>query len=102
MSGTAQADEAVILASIPQTATVDRASTTVTVSYEGEPQFKPVPGTEGVQFAINTSYDVFLVGGAYYCCYQGVWFQSRAATGPWIVCDEVPADLHHSRGKSEV
>ncbi len=92
--GTPEADEAVILASIPQTATVDRASTTIQVAYEGEPQFKAVPGTEGVQFATNTSYDVFLVGGAYYCCHQGVWFQASAAGGAWVVCDQVPAPIY--------
>ena len=94
VKGSPQADEAVILASIPQTATVDRATATIKVSYEGEPQFKPVPGTEGVEFAINTSNDVFLVSNKYYCCYQGVWFEAPAATGPWIVCDKVPGPIY--------
>jgi hypothetical protein len=92
--GTPDADEAVILASIPQTATVDRTSTTVQVAYEGEPKFKAIPGSEGVQFATNTSYDVFLVNGMYYCCHQGVWFQAPAAGGAWIVCDNVPAPIY--------
>lgn len=94
VKGTPEADEAVILASIPQTATVDRSSTTIQVAYEGEPQFKAVPGTEGVQFATNTPHDVFLVGGAYYCCHQGVWFQASAAGGAWVVCDSVPAAIY--------
>lgn len=94
VKGTPEADEAIILASIPQTATVDRASTTIQVAYEGEPQFKAVPGAEGVQFATNTSYDVFLVGGTYYCCHQGVWFQASAAGGAWVVCDNVPAPIY--------
>jgi hypothetical protein len=94
VSGTAQADEAVILASIPQTATVDRATTTLSVAYEGEPEFRPVGGTEEVQFAINTSYDVLSTSGAFYCCYQGVWFEAAAATGPWVVCDKVPAPIY--------
>jgi hypothetical protein len=92
--GTPEADEAVILASIPQTATVDRASTTVQVAYEGEPKFKAIPGSEGVQYATNTSYDVFLVNGTYYCCHQGVWFQASAAGGAWVVCDNVPAPIY--------
>ena len=92
--GTPEADEAVIMASIPQTASVDRSTTTIQVSYDGEPQFKAVPGTEGVQFAVNTSYDVFLVGKGYYCCHQGVWFEAAAATGPWKVCDKVPAPIY--------
>ncbi len=89
VQGTPEADEAVILASIPQTATVRR-SATIRVSYEGEPRFKAVPGAKGVEFALNTSSDVFRIGGAYYCCHQGVWFQSAAASGPWKVCDKVP------------
>lgn len=94
VKGTPEADEAVILASIPQTATVDRAKTTIQVAYEGQPKFKPVPGAEAVQFATNTPYDVFLVNGAYYCCNQGVWFQAPAATGVWVVCDNVPAVIY--------
>jgi len=93
VKGTPEADEAVILASIPETASVDR-STTVKVVYEGAPQFKPVPGTSDVQFAVNTSYDVLLVSGRYYCCHQGVWFQASQATGAWVVCDQVPPAIY--------
>ena len=64
------------------------------VVYEGAPQFKPVTGTAEVQFATNTSHDVFLVGGRYYCCHQGVWFQASLATGAWIVCDRVPSVIY--------
>lgn len=88
------ADEAVILASIPQTATVQRSGTRILVSYEGAPQFKAIPGAPGVEFALNTSSDVFRVGGVYFCCHQGVWFQSADATGPWIVCDKVPDAIY--------
>ncbi|WP_367870932.1 hypothetical protein [Luteolibacter sp. Populi] len=94
VKGTPEADEAVILASIPQTATVTRANTTIQVAYEGEPKFKPVPGTEGIEFAINTDSDVFLVAKLYYCCEKGVWFQAPAATGAWAVCDKVPAPIY--------
>lgn len=92
--GTAAADEAVILASIPQTATVDRASTTIEVAYEGEPEFRPIPGTGELEFAINTSYDVFTTEGAYYCCHKGVWFRAAAGRGPWLVCDKVPDSIY--------
>lgn len=92
--GTPAADEAVIQASIPQTATVDRATASVEVSYEGEPQFKTVNGASAVQYAVNTSNDVFLVAGNYYCCHQGVWFQAPAATGRWVVCDLVPQVIY--------
>lgn len=92
--GTPEADEAVVKASIPQTATVDRASTSVTVSYDGAPVFKDIPGTSGVKFATNTSFDVFLVESRYFCCHQGIWFDASAATGPWKVCDKVPAPIY--------
>lgn len=94
VKGTPEADEAVILASIPQTATITRASTTIQVSYEGEPIFKAMPGTEGVEFAVNTDSDVFRVTNLYYCCEKGIWFQAPAATGSWIVCDKVPAPIY--------
>lgn len=94
VKGTPEADEAVILASIPQTATVDRSSTKLEVPYDGEPQFKPIPGAAGVSFAVNTSYDVFEVSKQYYCCHQGVWFQATTATGKWIVCDKVPDPIY--------
>jgi hypothetical protein len=94
VAGTPEADEAVIRASIPQTATVDRSSATVMVSYDGDPEFEPVEGADDVQFAVNTGEDVFLVSNQYYCCYQGVWFQAPAATGPWLVCDDVPNAIY--------
>jgi len=93
VKGTAEADEAVILASIPQTASVDRTTTVQTV-YEGEPQFKPVTGVKEVQYAVNTSYDIFLVSGRYYCCHQGVWFEAPKAGGAWVVCTKVPAVIY--------
>ncbi|WP_178933859.1 hypothetical protein [Oceaniferula marina] len=92
--GTPEADEAIILASIPDTATVNRESATVEVIYDGEPKFEPVPGADGVKFAVNTEFDVFMVGDAYYCCYQGVWFEAKSPTGPWVVCDKVPAAIY--------
>ncbi len=92
--GTSEADEAVIMASIPQTASVSRATTTIKVSYAGEPEFKVIPEAKEVQYAINTSDDVFLVENRYYCCSKGIWFEAAAAVGPWMVCDKVPAAIY--------
>lgn len=94
VAGTPQADEAVIQASIPQTATVSRSTTTLTVSYDGKPQFKEIPGVKGVRFAYNTTYDVFLVDDTYYCCHQGVWFVAPSPEGKWKVCDSVPKGIY--------
>lgn len=91
--GTAEAEEAVIMASIPQTATVNRNEITLEVKYEGDPKFVNVPSTD-IRFAVNTSYDVFLVDGQYYCCHQGVWFEAATATGKWVVCTKVPNKMY--------
>jgi hypothetical protein len=91
--GTDAAKEAVIMASIPQKAAVSRADVTVVVTYDGAPQFKPIETTT-VQYAYNTPYNVFLVDGKYYCCYNAVWFVSPQPTTAWVVCDSVPKAIY--------
>lgn len=91
--GTAEANEAVILASIPQKATVSRQGVTLDVTYDGPPQFKPIE-TTSVQYAYNSPFNVFLVDGKYYCCYNAVWFAAQQPTGPWTVCDLVPPAIY--------
>jgi len=81
--GTRQAAEAIMLAQIPQTARVAKTVTAPEVAYEGgTPQFQPIETTT-VQRAVNTDKDIFKVGDLYYMCFQGVWFMSREAAGPW-------------------
>ena len=92
--GTPAASEALVMASIPEQATVSRADTTVEVVYEGEPKFAAIPGTNGVEFALNSNFDVFRVVNNYYCCFQGVWFVASSPTGPWAVCDDVPEPIY--------
>lgn len=87
--GTRQAEEALIEAQIPQQATLSRASAQVNVVYAGEPRFAPIPGTT-LAYATNTSFQVVQVGNAYYACYQGAWFTSTVATGPWSLTPTVP------------
>jgi hypothetical protein len=93
--GTPDAEEAVIMASIPRQAEVQRtAGADVEVSYvDGEPQFVLIEGTS-VYFASNTSNDVFRCDDRYYLCLDGVWFVSDAPTGPWVVADMIPAALY--------
>lgn len=91
--GTHEAQEAVLLAQVPQTATVKRSEAKVTVTYAGEPQFKPISGTS-MQYAANTSFDVIRVGDLYYVCFQGVWFRSTTPQGPWVVADAVPKQIY--------
>ena len=92
--GTDEAKDAVMLASVPESTYVDTTKTpTLEVSYKGKPSFQPIPPTT-VLYAVNSPYSVFLVNSMYYCCDQGVWFSSKAATGPWNWCTTVPAEIY--------
>ena len=91
VAGTAEADEAVLDAHVPQTAAVDRAKATLEVVYDGEPEFLSIDGTE-VAYATNTAAQVLLIDGKYYACDDGVWFVADSATGTWAVAESVPMD----------
>ena len=101
--GTPQATEAVLLASIPRTARVNRKEMKAPdVTYQGDPQFKPIEGSKGVEQAVNTDKDILKSGDLYYMCFQGVWFMSRAATGPWEVATSVPQEVYTIPASSPV
>ena len=91
--GTTAAQDAVHDTFIPQTAAIDRKNATVSVEYDGQPQFKPIEGTT-MQYAVNTPNDVIQVGSQFFCCHDGVWFTASSPTGPWAVCDTVPAVIY--------
>jgi hypothetical protein len=91
--GTAAANDAAILASIPEKATIQRADVSLTVRYDGPPDFRPISGTT-VEYAHNSPYDVFRVDGTYYCCSNAVWFVAPTPTGAWTVCDAVPKAIY--------
>lgn len=91
--GTQEASDAVLLAGVPHKAVVNVSTTTVNVTYAGAPKFVPIDGTQ-LQYAINTGYQVIQASGQFYCCYQGVWFMSPAASGPWVVCTAVPQVIY--------
>jgi hypothetical protein len=91
--GTPAANEAVILASIPNKATVNKSEVTVNVTYDGKPDFRPVEQTT-VKYAYNSPFSVFLVDNKYYCCHNAVWFVAPAASGAWAVCTNVPAAIY--------
>jgi hypothetical protein len=90
--GTEQAKEAVIANQVPQTATVKRSEAKLNVTYDGAPQFRPITGTN-MEYAINTSFEV-VHAGRYYSVQNGVWFVSDAPTGPWVVADNIPAEIY--------
>jgi len=93
--GTPQAAEAVVLAQIPQTASVNRnALIAPEVTYAGgTAQFEPIERTT-VARAVNTDKDVVRIGDVYYLCFQGVWFVSTRSTGPWEVAASVPPAVY--------
>jgi len=89
IAGTQQARDAVLDHSIPQTAAISRNDSSVSVSYDGEPEFDDIENIQ-VQYAVNTPSSVFRVGNLYFACVEGVWYQSSSATGPWAVSTSVP------------
>jgi hypothetical protein len=93
--GTEDAEDAVMLAQIPTTATVNKAAAeaNVKVTYDGTPQFKPIEKTD-LQYATNTQDKVIMDGAQYYCCYQAVWFVSSSPTGPWKTAESVPKEIY--------
>lgn len=91
--GTPEARDAVVAAQIPQTATVDRKKATFTATYDGEPRFKAISGTD-MSYATNSPDDVIKARGKYYAVSNGVWFMAESPRGPWSVCDYVPPEIY--------
>ena len=91
--GTEQAQLAVLQAQVPRQATLKKASAKLTVTYAGQPQFKPIPGT-AMTYAVNTPFEVIETGGRYYVCYQGAWFEGASPLGPWALATSVPQVIY--------
>ncbi len=90
--GTPAANDAVLDAQVPQTAAVKR-DATITVAYDGEPQWQPI-GHTALAYAVNAPMDVIRVSDDdYFCCYQGVWYRAQSPNGPWAVSTTRPPDL---------
>ena len=103
--GTAQATEAVLLASIPRTARVNKKDVKApdVVYAGGAAQFQPIEGAQGnLQRAVNTDKDIIKFGDIYYMCFQGIWFMSTAAEGPWTVASTVPKEIYTIPASSPV
>lgn len=99
--GTPEAQDALLEQSIPQTATVNRSEAKVEVTYDGNPEFKKVEGTE-VAYAANTDKTVLRIKDTYYCVDDAIWFVSDHATGPWVVSDVRPDEVDDLPPSSEV
>ena len=84
VAGTEAAKDALEEAEVPQTAKVNRRDTKAEVIYDGQPEFEDIDGTD-LAYATNTPASVIRWRGRYYSVDNGVWFESRAAMGPWVV-----------------
>src|SRR5436190_8366053 len=93
--GTEEAKDAVLLAQVPTTITVNQneAAAKVKVEYAGDPKFAPIKGTS-MAYATNTPDKVIKVGDVYYLCLQSVWFMSPNSQGPWTTCTSVPQEIY--------
>ncbi len=87
--GTDEAKEAVLENYIPQTATIDRQTATVNVTYDGNPKFEQIEGTD-MAYAVNTSFSVLKVDTKFYCVESAVWYVADNPNGPWKVSAERP------------
>ena len=93
--GTDEAKDAVLLAQVPTTMTINptEAQSKVKVEYAGEPKFEPIKDTS-MTYATNTREKVIKIGDVYYLCLQGVWFTSRNPQGPWTTANFVPEEIY--------
>jgi len=93
--GTVEAQEALLDNTVPETQAIRRDDKSLKVVYDGDPIFKDVEGAPGIQYAVNTAIAVFKLGGRYYACDAGVWYESSSPTGPWIVSISVPREIYN-------
>jgi hypothetical protein len=54
------------------------------------PQWTPVPGSPGVEYAPNLKVDIFRHQGLYYYWVAGSWRVGKNPTGPWPHATQVP------------
>src|SRR5262245_58827716 len=100
--GTTAAKEAAIANEIPQTATINRHEAQLTVTYDGDPRFEPIPGTH-LETAVNSAIPVIEVSSNQFMAVQnGVWFTSTSALGPWLVATSVPPEVYTIPPRSRV
>ncbi len=102
VAGTEEAREAVLDAQIPQTAAVERGPVDLDVTYDGDPSFEPVEGTEGLAYANNTGSTVLQSDRQYYLVEDGVWYVSSQPNGPWEVSAYRPVQVASISPRSPV
>jgi hypothetical protein len=92
--GTPQAKEAVIASDAPQIATIRREAARIELTYDGEPEFRPIEGT-ALHYAVNAPIPLIRVSAdSYYALDNGVWFSAPSPYGTWSVATYVPAAIY--------
>ncbi len=100
--GTRESRTAALEAMLPRRTRVERgAEPGIDVSWSGEPAFKAIDATD-VERGINTPYDVLRVGARYYLCFEGIWYESDAATGPWRATARIPEAIYEIPASSPI
>ena len=96
IAGTPEARNAVLDASVPQTAAVKKGAADLKVVYDGAPQWKPVEGMEQkeISYAENTAEAIFKVKNRFYLCKEAVWYEAAQPDGPWSVAVSIPPELN--------
>jgi hypothetical protein len=93
VAGTDQAKDAVLDNQIPQTTAIVRSKAKLEVTYDGDPVFEKITGTN-MFYATNTQYSVISLGSKYYACHQAVWYVADSPMGPWVVADHIPREIY--------
>ncbi|MFV0365875.1 MAG: hypothetical protein ACK5JS_05135 [Mangrovibacterium sp.] len=99
--GTSASRDAILDNSIPQTAEVNRANTSVDVSYDGTPVYQNIDGTS-MQYVENSEQTIIRDGNQYYCVDNGIWFVANSPNGPWQVATMRPQQVEKIRPSSPV
>ncbi|MGI9354266.1 MAG: SH3 domain-containing protein, partial [Rhizobiaceae bacterium] len=60
---------------------------------DGDPTFAPVKGAAGVEFIVNTNWDVFRVDNTYWLRVGGSWMRSDNLDGVWKSASQLPRAL---------
>ncbi len=95
VAGTPQAQEAVIEASVPRTATVPlKDGPKFDPLFDGPPQLQPVEGT-ALSYVVNSPDPIIEAGpGQYYGLRAGIWFVAPSPQGPWEIATSVPDAIY--------
>ncbi|EDM26211.1 carbohydrate-binding family V/XII [Lentisphaera araneosa HTCC2155] len=89
--GTEDAKAAVLLANVPQKATVKKSDVNFEAIYDGEPIFEEIKGTDSpLYYAVNTEKAVLRVENTYYACDRAIWFVAPSPKGDWAVATQIP------------